>query len=212
MQPNEQDPLMRLTAQMEELPMADKMQLVQVLNEAVKYNADGADGGRKRRASAPPPEVRALAGVTFKIIGCAMAVHRKQGPGLRENTYQRDLEVHFTQAGLMFTSQKTLEVFDSRQGGKLVGYYVPDFIVVDKVVVEIKALGRLDDSHVAQVVGYLAVTGCPVGLLIDFGGRSLDWQRILPPTKVIDHAINRRWLFVPDWLRSNEEANPVSAG
>jgi len=55
----------------------------------------------------------------------------------------------------------------------LIGYYIPDMIVEDLVVVEFKALsGGLDNSHVAQIIGYLAVTGCPVGLLINFGQRS----------------------------------------
>ena len=88
--------------------------------------------------------------LTYKIIGCAMAVHRKLGPGLRENTYQRDLEVHFTEAGILFESQKLYEVHDSLGGEQLIGYYIPDFIVEQNVVVEIKALRGLDNSHMAQ--------------------------------------------------------------
>lgn len=98
-------------------------------------------------------------------------------------------------------AQKLIEVYDSAQGGVLIGYYIPDFIVADKIIVEIKALSGLDSSHVAQVIGYLAVTGCPVGLLINFGARSLQWQRILPLTKISEHRVNRQWLFVPDWLK-----------
>jgi len=139
--------------------------------------------------------------LTYQIIGCAMAVHRQRGPGYREDTYQRDLEVQFTESELAYQSQKVLEVYDSEQGSVLVGYYVPDFIVAERVIVEIKALSGLDNSHLAQVIGYLAVTGCPVGLLINFGARSLQWQRIFPPKKVTEHHVNRQWLFVPDWLR-----------
>ncbi len=68
-------------------------------------------------------------------------------------------------------------------------------------MVEIKALSGLDNSHIAQVIGYPAVTQCEVGLLINFGGRSLQWRRILPPKTIAEHQVNRQWLFVPEWLR-----------
>jgi hypothetical protein len=84
----------------------------------------------------------------------------------------------------------------------LIGYYIPDFVVESKVIVEIKALNGLDNSHIAQVIGYLAVSGLPVGLLINFGLHSLQYKRILPPSKIQEHLINRQWLFVPDWLKS----------
>lgn len=152
-------------------------------------------------AATVPAAVRNLEEITYRIIGCAMQVHRIHGPGLRENSYQRDLETHFTHGGLLFTAQKVLQVYDSLQGGKLIGYYIPDFIVAGSVVVEIKSVTLLDDSHLAQVIGYLAVSGYPVGLLLNFGAHSLQWRRILPPKAVTRHQANRRWLVVPDWLK-----------
>jgi len=143
--------------------------------------------------------------LTYRIIGCAMAVHRKRGPGYRENTYQRDLEVHFTESGIAYVAQKSIEVYNSLDEDVLIGYYIPDFIVEGTVVVEIKALWGLDNSHVAQIIGYLAVTGCPVGLLLNFGTRSLQRRRIFPPKNVTEHRVNRQWLFVPDWLRAEQE-------
>jgi len=141
--------------------------------------------------------------LTYRIIGDAMAVHRERGPGPREDTFQRDLEVRFTASGLAYVAQKKIEVYDSVNGDVLIGYYIPDFIVEDIVVVEIKALsGGLGNSHLAQVIGYLAVTGCPIGLLINFGTRSLQWKRVFPPEDVTEHRVNRQWLFVPDWLKS----------
>jgi GxxExxY protein len=89
----------------------------------------------------------------------------------------------------------------SVDGRKLIGYDIPDFVVENRIIVEIKALPGLDDSHIAQVIGYLAVSGCEAGLLINFGQRSMEWQRVLPPKKVQEHKVNRQWLFVPDWLR-----------
>ena len=139
--------------------------------------------------------------LTYRVIGCAMAVHRAKGPGYREDTYQRDLEVHFSESGLAYQAQALVEVYDSVQSDVLVGYYVPDFIVAEQVVVEIKALRDLDSTHVAQAIGYLAITGCPIALLINFGTRSLQWRRIFPPKTISEHRVNRQWLFVPDWLR-----------
>jgi len=143
--------------------------------------------------------------LTYKIIGCAMAVHRGLGSGLREDTYQRDLEVHLAEAGLAFEAQKLFEVYDSLGGGQLIGYYIPDFVVEQKVIVEIKAIKGLDNSHLAQVIGYLAVSGCPIGLLVNFGLRSLQQRRVLPPKSVQEHRVNRQWLFVSDWMRDNSQ-------
>ena len=136
--------------------------------------------------------------LTYQIIGCAMAVHRNLGPGCREDTYQRDLGVHLAEGGLAYSAQQLIEIYDTAESGVLIGYYIPDFIVADQVVVEIKALGDVDNSHVAQVIAYLAVTGCPIGLLINFGRRSLQFRRILPPAKIAEHRVNRHWLWVPD--------------
>jgi GxxExxY protein len=142
--------------------------------------------------------------LTYQMIGCAMAVHRNLGPGLREDSYQRDLQIHLAEKNIPFDAQKLYEVYDSLRNDALIGYYVPDFVVDEKVVVEIKALSGLGSGHLAQVIGYLAVTGCPVGLLINFGERSLQFRRILPPRNIQAHKVNRQWLFVPDWLRPTE--------
>jgi GxxExxY protein len=139
--------------------------------------------------------------LTYKIIGCAMALHRNRGPGHRENTYQRDSGVYFEEESLSYEAQKLYEVHDSMKAEQFIGYYIPDFIVEEDIVVEIKALKELDNSHISQVIGYLAVSGCSIGLLINFGARSLEWKRILPPRNITEHRVNRQWLFVPDWLK-----------
>src|SRR5438445_11218494 len=92
--------------------------------------------------------------LTYKIIGCAMATHRELGPGYREDTYQRDMELRFTESGLAFVPQKKLEVYDIEHDEVLIGYYIPDFVVAETVIVEIKALHGLDNSHVAEIIGY----------------------------------------------------------
>ena len=63
--------------------------------------------------------------LTYRVIGCAMAVHRARGPGYREDTYQRDLELHFTESGLAYQAQVLVEVYDSVHADVLVGYYIP---------------------------------------------------------------------------------------
>jgi len=136
--------------------------------------------------------------LTYKIIGAAMAVHRKLGPGHGEKIYQKDLEQEFQRRGIAFEPQKRIKVNDESM---LVGFYIPDFIVEGKVIVEIKALSQLDNAHIAQVITYLTTTKSPVGLLLNFGERSLVYHRILPPKTVTQH-INRQWLFVPDWLNN----------
>jgi hypothetical protein len=102
-----------------------------------------------------------------------MAVHRKLGPGYREDTYQRDLATHLTESHLEIEEQKLYEVHDNAISGGL--------------------------------IGYLAATRCPIGLLFNFGERSLKYRRVLPPLKISDFQANRQWLFVPDWLKGEEE-------
>ena len=142
---------------------------------------------------------------TYPIIGCAMAVHRELGPGLREDSYQRALGLALEAAGLQFEAQRLYSVYNDPIEHLLIGYYIPDFVVEEKIIVEIKALRGLDNSHVAQVIGYLAISGCPQGLLINFGERSLAQKRIFPPKKVREHLVNRQWLFVPDWLKAESD-------
>ncbi len=139
--------------------------------------------------------------ITYKIIGCAMAVHRQLGPGLREDSYQKALGNYFSDSGFAFEAERLYEVYDDPEQKRLVGYYIPDFVVENKVIVEIKALKGMDNSHMAQIIGYLAVSMCPIGLLINFGERSLRYKRVFPPLKVTEHIINRQWLYVPDWMR-----------
>ena len=110
--------------------------------------------------------------ITHKTIGCALAVHRQLGPGLRENTYHRSFANHLSEASLSFDEEKLYSVYDDPDQERLVGYYIPDFVVEEKVIVEIKAVKVLDNIHLAQVIGYLAVSGLPIGLLINFAKKA----------------------------------------
>jgi GxxExxY protein len=139
--------------------------------------------------------------LTYAIIGCAMASHSHRRPGLRENTYQRDMKCRLAARQIHFEDQKLYEVLGGSSRDTLIGYYIPDFVVADQVVVEIKALPGQGPEHTAQIIGYLAATRCPLGLLINFGERRLRYHRILPPLAVQEHQANHQWLFVPDWLK-----------
>ena len=88
---------------------------------------------------------------------------------------------------------------------------MPDFVVEDVDVVEIKALSAINNNRLAQVISYLAKSGKQIGLIINFGERSLRYRRVFPPQKVIDHQVNHQWLFVPDWLKAQEQDIPDRA-
>jgi len=120
--------------------------------------------------------------ITYKIIGCAMRVHNELGPGLKEGIYQRALAAELDLAGLTHEEEKVVQV---NLDGRTVGLLYIDHYVQSAVVVELKALRhKLTNDEIGQLVTYLAVTGDPVGLLINFGGRSLEYRRILPPMKL----------------------------
>lgn len=136
--------------------------------------------------------------MTYRINGCAMAVHRRLGPGLRESNYQAALESELQHAGFAYRPQQQIAVYDMLNDRQLLGYYIPDFVVEDAIVVEIKALRGLDNSHIAQVISYLAITGCGVGLLINFGERMVRWRRIFPPAEPQAYLVNKHWLWNPN--------------
>jgi GxxExxY protein len=181
------------------LPVLDRLRLLRLLATGVESEMFGQQIGAI--ATAPndaPPAVKELEDLTYRVIGCAMALHRQLGPGLSEINYQRGMEDQLTAAGIMFTAQQVLEVYTNGPRRAFVGYYIPDFLIERRLVLEIKALGGLSNDHLAQTICYLAATGCAVGLLINFGKRSLDWRRVLPPRNIDRYRINRQWLYVPE--------------
>jgi GxxExxY protein len=113
--------------------------------------------------------------LTYKIIGCAMKVHNKMGPGFQEVIYQRCLAIELERAGLGFTREQEQPVY---YDGTQVGTRRADFIVENQVVVELKALVQLEDLHLAQAKNYTVAYNFPLGLLINFGGRSLEHKLI----------------------------------
>lgn len=113
--------------------------------------------------------------LTYRIIGCALKVHNTLGNGFQEVIYQRCLAIEFDEAKLMYEREKEQEIYYK---GQMVGTRRADFIVEGKVLVELKALIALEDVHLAQIKNYLTAYNFDIGLLINFGARSLEYKRI----------------------------------
>jgi GxxExxY protein len=109
--------------------------------------------------------------LTYTIIGCAMKVHNTMGPGFQEVIYQRCLAIELERAGLSFAREQEQAVF---YDGIQVGTRRADFVVENQVVVELKAVVKLEDVHLAQAKNYTVAYNFPLGLLINFGGKSLE--------------------------------------
>jgi GxxExxY protein len=114
---------------------------------------------------------------TYAIIGAAMEVHNILGPGHLEAVYQEALEIELELRGIRYTSKPELRLFYKER--RLKKYYVPDFLVLDRVVVEIKAQSALGKADEAQILNSLKCCRREVGLLINFGERSLKWKRFV---------------------------------
>jgi len=118
--------------------------------------------------------------LTYKIIGCAMKVHNTLGNGFQEVIYQRCLAIEMENQGLNFVREQEMPIYYE---GIEVGTRRVDFIVEDEVMVELKALVELEDVHLAQGLNYLAAYNLDKGLLINFGGRSLEVKRLFRKNK-----------------------------
>ena len=113
--------------------------------------------------------------LTGKIIGCAMAVHSTLGNGFQEVIYQRALQIEMADQGISFSREHEMPIFYKDQQ---VGTRRADFLVEGLVSVELKAIAKLEDIHLAQAINYLEAYGLEVGLLINFGARSLEFRRV----------------------------------
>ena len=113
--------------------------------------------------------------LTAKVIGCAMAVHTALGNGFQEVIYQRALEIEMAEQGLPFSREHEMPIYYKE---RQIGSRRVDFLVGDAVSVELKAIAQLEDIHLAQAMNYLEAYDLEVGLLINFGGRSLEFKRL----------------------------------
>lgn len=104
--------------------------------------------------------------ISGKIIGCAIEVHKNLGPGLLESAYQECLYFELVRSGLKVEKQKSLPLV-YKEINLDIGYRL-DLLVEDKVIIELKSVDALNEIHIAQVLTYLKLTGCKLGLLMNF--------------------------------------------
>lgn len=112
---------------------------------------------------------------TEKIIGCAMKVHSALGNGFQEVIYQRALAIEFEDNNLSFSREHEMPIIYKDQQ---IGTRRVDFFVENKIMVEIKAITKLEDVHLAQAMNYLEAYDLEIGLLINFGSKSLEFKRV----------------------------------
>ena len=120
--------------------------------------------------------------LTYNIIGCAMKVHSTLGCGFQEVIYQRALAIELERAGIGFEREVEYPIYYDKID---IGSRRVDFIVAERIVVELKALTVLEPVHIAQAKNYLETFNLEVGLLINFGGINLEKHRLFNEKKDI---------------------------
>jgi GxxExxY protein len=118
--------------------------------------------------------------ITKDVIGAAMAILNELRPGLDEKLYENALVIELQSRGHFAEQQREHPVF---YRGHFIGKLVPDLIVDGKVIVDPKVATAFNDSHVAQMLGYLNITGLEVALLLNFKNAKLDWKRVVKENK-----------------------------
>lgn len=145
--------------------------------------------------------------ITEKIIGCAMKVHRTLGNGFQEVIYQRALEIEMFSSRIIFEREKDMDIYYE---GYKIGTRRVDFLIENKISLELKALAILENVHLAQAKNYLETYNVETGLLINFGAKSLEMKRIFnnsyDPNKEI--KINNPAILNP--VNPNNPFNPGS--
>ena len=124
------------------------------------------------------PNTVYLADETYAVVGAAMEVYYKLGPGFLEPVYQQALAIELELRGIPFRREERFTI--SYKGRMLDKEYVADFFCFDQIIVELKAVNQLSPIDWAQVINYLKITGCRVGLLFNFGSHGrLEWKKLV---------------------------------
>jgi len=114
---------------------------------------------------------------TYAIIGAGMEVHKELGCGFLEAVYQEGVEREFTIQQIPFKAQPIIQI--RYKGQPLNKTYQPDFVCYEEIIVEIKAISGLTGLEEAQLINYLKATGLKIGLLLNFGAKSLEHKRLV---------------------------------
>ena len=113
---------------------------------------------------------------SFNLVGAALEVHKQIGCGFTEPVYQEAFEEELRLRGIPFEREKVINV--TYKGKILSKNFRPDFVCYDKIIVELKAVSEFTDEHTSQVYNYLKASGLKLGILINFGKKSLEYKRI----------------------------------
>lgn len=119
--------------------------------------------------------------LTHKIIGAAMEVHKHLGNGFLEVIYQRALALEMSQSGITYSREREMSL---QYKGHHIGTRRVDFLVKNEIMVEIKAVINLEDVHLAQAMNYVEAYHLEIGLLINFGAKSLQFKRVHNNNKI----------------------------
>lgn len=114
---------------------------------------------------------------TYDLIGVALEVHNVLGSGFLEAVYQEAFEIELIRQNIPYQREKPLNIFYKNE--KLKKEYSADFYCFNKIIVELKALSSLNSEHESQLLNYLTATKTRVGLLINFGAKSLQYKRMV---------------------------------
>ncbi|MBN8861562.1 MAG: GxxExxY protein [Sphingobacteriales bacterium] len=137
------------------------------------------------------------ADLTKNIIGCAFKVHNTLGNGFQEVIYQRALEIEMRKNHMIFSREFEMPIYYDNMH---IGTRRVDFLIENIISVELKAIIKLEDVHLAQALNYLEAYNLEIGLLINFGARSLKYKRLT----------NKKHPDYPSSLRSVNPHNPGS--
>ena len=114
----------------------------------------------------------------YDLMGAAFEVYNQMGWGLTEDIYQECIEIELRNRGISFDAQVRLELFFKET--RLTKFFVPDLLVSEEILVELKAVKEINKDHEKQLFNYLRITGKPVGYLIHFGHpKKLEWKRFI---------------------------------
>ena len=114
---------------------------------------------------------------SYKVVGVCMNIHKTLGMGLKEINYKDAMEIDFIEENISFDRERRFMV--KYKDKVLRNPYVADFVVFNSIVIEVKSVPSIIDTHLAQALSYLAVSGMKLALVINFGERSLTWKRIV---------------------------------
>ena len=112
----------------------------------------------------------------YQVVGCAMEFINELGHGLREKTYEKALIVELKRNNFLFSQQKIYRVYYKNLR---IDDYIPGLLVNDELIVEIKVVGNICDEHIGKVINYLKISGCSLGLILNFKHSKLEWKRVI---------------------------------